>query len=323
MLGSIIAGPATKGILAGSKQAISGIKNIGGAMKGILTGKGGFKKLGKGVFELATSPHKAVAVAGKAIGKMLGIGRGSAGWSPDKARAKSISQMMQVQRAKTGSLITRGGIFTTKKWQQGMRKAVKMSDEGKPDSRAMGIMISDIVRTFGVTPDIAQGFIFAALGATMSESAKSDIENAITGGWGEKVKGGGWQADYQSGKLRQDWKAIRSKARGGAGDEASRIASAHQEGQRMSRVAAMSAGGFTKAELREAKMFKAYKGGGGSGIGKTGNVYLDGVLVGVVAGSAASGAAIDGIPANLTRAMSDRSWSNAWRGDDPMSGAVG
>ena len=298
MIGSIVAGPATKGIMAGANQSISGIKNIFGGIRG-----GSFKQFGSGVLSLAKGAggYTALKVAGKELGAMVGIKAGARHWSASEARAKSVSQMMQAQRSGGKALITQGGVFTTSKWKEGMAKAVKLGDKG-PNAQAMQTMVADIVRVFGVTPDIAQGFIYAALGASMPEDQKSQIENEITGGWGKKVKGGGWQADYQAGKTDQNWKQIRSKMNMGRGDEASGLAQAHAAGQKLDRARAAAAGGFTSAELKDLGMRKSLK--DGTGVTGQGNVYLDGVLVGVVAGSAAAGAAVDGLPTALYKQIS-------------------
>ena len=313
MVGAVVAGPATKGIMAGAKQQAKGIGNM---WQGVRSGS--FKQFAKGSLQAITAPGKMFATAGKELGKMFGIGAGSAGWGPGEARAKSLSQMAQGLRGKK-PLLTGGGTFTQKKWQEGMAAAVKLGAKG-PDQNAMAIMMSDIVRTFNVTPDIAQGFIYAALGSNMDEVTKANIENEITKGWGRQVGKGGWQADYDSGKLKQGWKAFRARASGAGTDEASGQVGSFLAANRNSRVNQASAGGFTAGELRSNKLMNAYTGGNDSGIAKNGNVYLDGVLVGVVAGSAAAGAERDGLPTAVRRGLSDRSWSNGWMGSDPTAG---
>ena len=88
----------------------------------------------------------------------------------------------------------------------------------------------------------------------------------------------------------------------GRGDEASGLAQAHAAGQKLDRARAAAAGGFTSAELKDLGMRKSLK--DGTGVTGQGNVYLDGVLVGVVAGSAAAGAAVDGLPTALYKQIS-------------------
>lgn len=78
MVGAIVAGPATKGILAGGKQMGAGLKNVWGGLKG-----GGFKQMGKGVLQMMGSGQKAALVATKAksgnwMSQLPGMGRGGA-----------------------------------------------------------------------------------------------------------------------------------------------------------------------------------------------------------------------------------------------------
>lgn len=287
MIGSVVAGPATKGILAGAKQQAKGLGNMWSGVKG-----GNFKQVGKGVLQVATAPVKMLAVAGKELGKMLGIGV----WSPSEARAKSMSQMAMGARAGK-PLLTSGGVFTKKKWKEGMASAVELGENG-PKQAAMDRTMSDIVRIFGVTPDIAQGFIFAALGSNMPNDVKEGLEMEITKGWGKMVgKSGSWQSQYNAGKLRQNWKQFRAKSRAASGGAAARQVSSFQKQNNAQRARSFASGGFTKAEMRELDINNKYgKDGKTSGYDAHGNVYMDGLIVGIVAGSAAADSAAAGTP---------------------------
>ena len=180
-----------------------------------------------------------------------------------------------------------------------MAAGVKLGNNG-PESFAMSAMMADIIRTFDVSPDIAQGFIYAALGAQMDDDTKMAIENEITKGWGNQVGKGGWQADYNAGNLAKSWKSFRKDSSEGKGDAASQGSSsllrAQTNSQRLDRATAAAAGGFTEDELKGLGLNSEFgTGGGRSGI-KGGDVYLDGVIVGTVAATAASEAGIDGLP---------------------------
>jgi hypothetical protein len=59
----------------------------------------------------------------------------------------------------------------------------------------------------------------------------------------------------------------------------------------------MSAGGFTDEEMDALGLNREKGVGGGNSGRENGNVYLDGVIVGQVASSAASYSSIDGLPA--------------------------
>ena len=297
MIGSVVAGPATKGILAGAKQQAKGLGNMWNGLKG-----GNFKQMGKGALQVVTAPGKMLAVAGKELGKMFGIGV----WSPDEARAKSLSHMANAAKGKK-PLLTSGGAFTQKKWKEGMAAAVELGENG-PKQSAMDRTMADIVRVFGVTPDIAQGFIYAALGANMDGEVKQGIEMEITKGWGKMVgKAGSWQSDYDSGKLKKGWKKFRAESRMSRGGAASKAVATFQNDQNMQRARAAAAGGFTKAELDDLGINKTYA-GHGSGKSESGHVYMDGVLVGVIAGSAAAGAGQDGLPTSFQMGATTRKY---------------
>jgi hypothetical protein len=277
-----------------------GAGNMAGGMGKMFSGdfKGGAGQLFKGGGQMLLSGLKGTGALIKGLGSAVGIKSGVDGWSPSEARAKSVSQIAMAMRGKK-PLLTGGGTFTQKKWQKGMAAAVKLGDNG-PESFAMSAMMADIVRAFDVTPDIAQGFIYAALGANMDDETKNAIENEITKGWGRQVGKGGWQADYNAGRRDDSWKKFRSRSREAGGDAASQgsssLLAAQSNSARLDRATAASAGGFTEDELKSLSLNNEY----GTGLSKSGvkggDVYLDGVIVGQVAVSAASEGSIDGLP---------------------------
>jgi len=210
------------------------------------------------------------------------------------------------------SLLTSGGVFTRSKWKEGMAAAVKLGSNG-PDNDAMSIMMADIVRAFDVSPDIAEMFIYAALGANMDKDTKLAIENEITKGWGRQVGKGGWQADYNAGRRDDSWKSFRKMSQSGEGDAASTAASGQQEAgrevqaaarksARLDRALTMASGGFTEEELEKLNLNREMN---SAGYGrKDGNVYMDGVIVGQVAYTAAAGSSIDGLPSAVIQRLS-------------------
>ena len=190
-------------------------------------------------------------------------------------------------------LLTAGGVFTQDKWKQGMAQAVKLGEKG-PENAAMLATMADIMRAFDVGPDIAEAFIFASLGANMDKSTKEAVENELSNGWGRAVSKGGWQAQYDAGK-KMGGKQFRSLARS-SDNTASTTAAAYQQANKAGTAAQLAAGGFTKEELQSMEGMYQRKGEGDTGVGRRGNVYLDGVIVGVVAGSEAAGANESGLP---------------------------
>ena len=243
----------------------------------------------------------------KGLGGAVGMKFGVAGWSPSEARAKSVSQMAQGMRGKK-PLLTGGGTFTQKKWQEGMAAAVKLGNKG-PDKTAMAGMMSDIVRAFDVSPDIAEMFIFAALGANMDKDTKIAIENEITKGWGRQVGKGGWQADYNAGKRDDSWKSFARMSSEGGGDASTRLTAAMQNSRLLDRATSAAQGGFTPDELKNLGIgaTNSSLATTGTGYDQMGNVYVNGNMLGVVTSAAAEGDASAGLPVAVLSRIADKS----------------
>lgn len=321
VVGSILAGPATEGIITGGKEVGKGAKNMAAGVGKIFQGdfKGGLKGIGKGALQLVTSPMKALGAFAKGIGGIFGIGKKK----PSEQR-RAIMSVVAGSLLNGKNLITKGGALTSKKNQQRLAQAVKLGKNG-PNHDHMVAMISDIMNVAGVGPDIAQALIYAALGADMSEENKAYVESELGTGWEKALQEGGWRADFaaKGGLTDRAWKVIQSKKGDTTRSQVSGFLK-EQDGSaaranenvtnRSSQVAQLAAGGFTIDELmqmgladvgedrsgnRTIEMNRLSRAqlDNGSGVFQ-GNVYLDGVKVGTLANDAASVAQADGLPVN-------------------------
>ena len=331
VVGSILAGPATEGIITGGKEVGKGAKNMAAGVGKIFQGdfKGGLKGIGKGALQLVTSPVKALGAFAKGIGGLFGFGKKK----PKDGRRKVLQILAENVRT-GGPMFARGGkLSKNKKLQENLALGIGLGKNG-PDKNKMALMMNQIMKAFGLSPEIAQAVIYAALGAIDKEEDLAKIDQELGLGWESVLKDGSWQKAFNaSGSLKgtgENWRSIGNAARNDTSEamnlldsqaEQERGAAAQRANEnitnRAAQAAQLAAGGFTIDELMqigladvgedrsgnltmEMNQLNRAQLANGSGVFQ-GNVYLDGVKVGTLANDAASAAQADGLPVNGDR----------------------
>ena len=226
-------------------------------------------------------------------------------------------------------LVGRGGrLRGNKKSQEMLAGALKMGENG-PDQKRFNEITAQVMTMAGVPMDIAQAFIYAALGADMNDSTLAHIDAEMGVGYEEALKNGKLphQFDFSTKEGRNA--ALRFMETGEGGDIAdnrqtvadANAASEAAEAQQRSglirqEIARLEEGGLT---LEEVRSLSALEGGGAVGTGRenydavmaaggtgvnleSGIVYLDGVSVGVISREEADQLRADGLPAAGSRA---------------------
>ena len=178
-------------------------------------------------------------------------------------------------------------------------------------------MTAQIMTIAGVPMDIAQAFIYAAAGADMDKDTLAKIDAEM--GAGFKNADLSHQFDMSTKKGRG--RALRFMELGDAADAArATVADTNESNAASERVrqaaivrqeiARLAADGLTLEEVRQVSAMAGGRGlagdygTGGSRTGmeaSTGNVYLDGVIVGTLTQESADELKADGLPAGTPR----------------------
>ena len=325
MAGSILAGPVTDAVLTTGKELGKGVSNqikgVGKIFKGDF--KGGGKALLKGTGQILTSGFKGSVALVKGIGGIFGFGK----VKPKQNRRKFLRRLMADLSAGK-PLVGRGGrLRGNKKSQEMLAGALKMGKDG-PDQKRLNEITAQVMTMAGVPMDIAQAFIYAALGADMNDSTLAHIDAEMGVGYEEALKNGKLphQFDFSTKEGRNA--ALRFMEDGESGDIADnretvadaqaasdKAAAEQRSGLIRQEIARLEEGGLT---LEEVRSLTALEGGdavsetfanqqaltaaGGTGINLAdGNVYLDGVIVGSLSVEEADELRADGLPAPRPR----------------------
>ena len=314
VVGSIVAGPVTAGIITTGKELGKGAKNLGKGAAKIFEGdfKGGGKALLKGGGQLLTAGFKGGIEAIKGIGAIFGIGK----TKPKEYRRKFLSRLMK-DLSSGKPLVGEGGrLRGDKKSQEFLLGALKWGENG-PDQKRFDEMTAQIMTIAGVPMDIAQAFIYAAAGADMDKDTLAKIDAEM--GAGFKNADLSHQFDMSTKKGRG--RALRFMELGDAADAArATVADTNESNAASERVrqaaivrqeiARLAADGLTLEEVRQVSAMAGGRGlagdygTGGSRTGmeaSTGNVYLDGVIVGTLTQESADELKADGLPAGTPR----------------------
>ena len=342
VVGSILAGPATEGIITGGKEVGKGARNMAAGVGKIFQGdfKGGLKGIGKGALQLVTSPIKALGAFAKGMGAMFGIGKKST-----KDHRKNVMKSLAGALRGGGKILQQGGkLHKNKKFQEALAGAIKLGKNG-PDKVAMSYTMNAIQKAFGLSPEIAQLVIYGALAPEkIGDENLAFIDQELGVGWESVLKEGSWQKAFnESGLLKgtgETWKAI---TRAGETDSGTSMNLLNEQDGTNQRVAAKVAAtaereqraaergsirdqlvrfnsdgsGISYEEIDELRrlgiegreigreftdMDALSREGGGTGIVQaTGNIYLDGVLVGRLSNDAAAEAGAAGLPTPKAR----------------------
>ena len=214
-------------------------------------------------------------------------------------------------------LVGKGGrLRGDKKSKEMLLGALKWGENG-PDQKRFNEMVAQIMTIAGVPMDIAQAFIYAAAGADMNDETLAMIDAEM--GAGFKNSDLSHQFDMSTKKGRGQ--ALRFMELGDAADAArttvseTNEANARAERERQTailnqEIARLAADGLTLEEVRQLStmaggaFLKNDVGTGGIQTGMdatTGNVYLDGVIVGTLTQESAEELRADGLPAGSPR----------------------
>ena len=304
VVGSIVAGPVTDGIITTGKELGKGAKNLGKGVGKIFEGdfKGGLGSLAKGGGQILLSGLKGAGAAIKGVGAIFGIGVSS----PKQYRRKFLRRLMN-DLSSGKPLVGQGGrLRNNKKSQEFLLGALKWGENG-PDQKRMNEMTSQIMNIAGVPFDIAQAFIYAAAGADMNKETLAHIDAQMGAGFENADLA--HKFDYSTREGRNA--ALRFQETGGSDEtraqveEEVRQASLTEQEKNAetirAEIARLSADGLT---LEEVAQISRMQGGAGianvktdgTGIGSAGNVYLDGVIVGTLVQEDADEFRADAVP---------------------------
>ena len=210
-----------------------------------------------------------------------------------------------------------------KKAQERLLKGLKWGKNG-PDKELMNQMTAQIMTLAGVPMDIAQAFIFAAAGADFSDEDLAQIDAEM--GTGFKDADLSHQFDMSTKRGRRDaYRFLRDPTSTAVSENLqtvtdTNVANAQAERDRNSalirqEIARLSADGLTLEEVKQIQGMTGASGLGGytdahegfdRGIdAATGNVYLDGVIVGTLVQEDADELRADGLPTPQARMAMD------------------
>jgi len=304
MLGSIVAGPVTDGLVTTGKEIGKGAKNIGKGAEKLLSGdfKGGGKALLKGGGQILMSGFKGLGSLAKGLGGIVGIGK----TKPKEYRRKFLSRLMRDLSSGSPLVGTGGRLRNNKKSAEFLLGALKWGENG-PDQKRFDEMTAQIMTIAGVDMDIAQAFIYAAAGAEMDKDTLAGIDAEMGAGFKNADLSHNFDMSTKKGRNQ----ALRFLESGDAADAARATISgnAGAERQRQSaivrqEIARLAADGLTLEEVRQisgmtggAGLASLDSGATNRGIDvSTGNVYLDGVIVGTLVQEDADELKADGLP---------------------------
>ena len=318
MLGSIAAGPVTDGLVTTGKELAAGAKNLAGGVGKIFEGdfKGGLGSLAKGGGQILLSGFKGVGSVIKGIGGIFGFGKPKVG----KERNKFLNRVMKALAAGDKLVGPGGKIRGNKKAQEELIKATKWGENG-PEQKLMNEMVAQVMHIAGVPQDIATAFIYAALGADMNKETLEHIDNEMGTGFGKADLT--HQFDLSTERGRKDALKFADRDRLdrtlGVAEQAEKTQAEQRAAQRKQNaalvrqeIARLAADGLTLEEVRQVQAMT-----GGAGLAtlgstergsinrgvdvSTGNVYLDGVIVGTLVQQDADDLRADGLPSSNQR----------------------
>ena len=318
VVGSIVAGPVTDGLITTGKELGKGAKNLGKGVGKLFEGdfKGGLGSLGKGAGQILMSGVKGLGSLAKGLGGLVGFGP-----KPKDQRRKFIKMLMN-DLANEKPLVGPGGRMRNKKAQERLLKGLKWGKNG-PDKDLMNEMTAQIMTIAGVPMDIAQAFIFAAAGADFSDEDLAQIDAEM--GTGFKDADLSHQFDMSTKRGRRDaYRFLRDPTSTAVAENLQTVtdtnaANAQSERDRNSalirqEIARLSADGLTLEEVKQiqgmtgasglANLTDSYEDPDGFNRGidvTTGNVYLDGVIVGTLVQEDADELRSDGLPSVKAR----------------------
>lgn len=215
-------------------------------------------------------------------------------------------------------LVGPGGRLRNKKAQERLIVGLKWGENG-PDQALMNEMTAQIMTIAGVPMDIAQAFIFAAAGADFSDEDLKQLDVEMGTGFANADLSNQFDMSTKKGR-RQAYRFLREDGGANISDNLRTVsdaseASAASERERQSaivrqEIARLAADGLTLEEVRQISRMQGGSGltsdynTGGSNRGidaTTGNVYLDGVIVGTLTQESADELKADGLPAGMSR----------------------
>lgn len=324
IVGGIVAGPVTDGIITTGKELGKGAKNLGKGVGKLFKGdfKGGLGSLGKGAGQILMSGVKGLGSLAKGLGGLVGIGRES-----KKDKRRKFIKMLMHDLATGRPLVGQGGRMKNKKAQERLLVGLKWGENG-PDQALMNEMTAQIMTIAGVPMDIAQAFIFAAAGAKFNDEDLAQLDAEMGTGFKNADLSNQFDMSTKKGR-KQAYRFIREDSGANISTNLSTVRDAtrlqkHAETQRQSELikqemARLQEGGLTVEELRQvaqmaggADLTKTFDNqnqlieGGGSGINtRTGNVFLDGVMVGTISMESADELKADGLQPAIVRQVRD------------------
>ena len=214
-----------------------------------------------------------------------------------------------------------GKIRGNKKAQEQLVKATKWGENG-PEQKLMNEMVAQVMHIAGVPQDIATAFIYAALGADMNKETLEHIDNEMGTGFGKADLTHQFDLSTKRGRYAALKFADRDRLDRtlGVAEQAEKTQAEQRAAQRKQNaslvrqeIARLAADGLTLEEVRQVQ---AMTGGGGlatlgtsaNGVQinrgvdvSTGNVYLDGVIVGTLVQQDADDLRADGLPSPTQR----------------------
>ncbi len=314
IVGGIVAGPVTDGIITTGKELGKGAKNLGKGVGKIFEGdfKGGLGSLAKGGGQILMSGIKGIGSLAKGLGGLVGIGKES-----KKDKRRKFLKMLMNDLANEKPLVGPGGRMRNKKAQERLLVGLKWGENG-PDQALMNEMTAQIMTIAGVPMDIAQAFIFAAAGAPFDDEDLKQLDVEMGTGFANADLSNQFDMSTKKGR-RQAYRFLREDGGANISDNLRTVsdaseASAASERERQSaivrqEIARLAADGLTLEEVRQ---ISGMTGGTGlssleSGVTNrgidvsTGNVYLDGVIVGTLVQEDADELKADGLPSAAPR----------------------
>ena len=318
VVGSIVAGPVTDGIITSGKELGKGAKNLGKGVGKLFKGdfKGGLGSLAKGAGQILTSPIKGIGALAKGLGGLVGIGKES-----KKDKRRKFIKMLMNDLANGKPLVGPGGRLRNKKAQERLLVGLKWGENG-PDQALMDEMTAQIMTIAGVPMDIAQAFIFAAAGANFDDKDLAQLDAEMGTGFMNADLSNQFDMSTKRGR-RQAYRFLKEDDGANISDTLSTVSDASRvtqnaETQAQSElikqeIARLSEGGLTVDEIRQVAymaggedLIKTFDTqaelvrGGGTGVNvRTGNVFLDGIMVGTISMEAADMNTADGVPAGM------------------------
>ena len=247
------------------------------------------------------SGFKGLGALAKGLGGIVGIGK----TKPKEYRRKFLRRLMNDLSSGNPLVGTGGRLRNNKKSAEFLFGALKWGENG-PDQKRFDEMTAQIMTIAGVDMDIAQAFIYAAAGAEMNKDTLAAIDAEMGAGFKNADLSHNFDMSTKKGRNQ----ALRFlEGDGAAGSRSTMSNNATAERQRQSaivrqEIARLAADGLTLEEVRQisgmtgaAGLASLDSGATNRGIDvSTGNVYLDGVIVGTLVQEDADELKADGLP---------------------------